>query len=376
MYRILRNNKEQGPYSLDELLLLSLRPYDLVWVEGKSASWRYPYEIEDIKPFLNSSQIPANLSQSLSLPIALKVAPTEMTTNAKGVETEELELTADMLEQKANAIYQRIQAYNAKCEQEGKDVQIKYARSLDDLKQDYADWLHGKKHKRREINSSNKGWIAFGAVSAAFIIFVLAGKDKDIEWPTQFQNDDTKSKAVKIVYDENEAKSSAAINSNPTDTDLPEKQLTSIQTFIDSVRTALRNHKATINTKSKVSKASGKKIVDSQVSNHPVEVILPPVEEKIASPSIKAADLDARYIPSENSTRIKEIHVTVQNTGTVALKQVTVDVFYYKKGDRLVDKETLHFNDIGPGNAYTVTKLGNKKANSARFELGEVIADN
>ena len=48
-YLLLRNNKESGPYSLDELLELGLKPYDLIWIQGKSAAWRYPSEVEEFK---------------------------------------------------------------------------------------------------------------------------------------------------------------------------------------------------------------------------------------------------------------------------------------------------------------------------------------
>jgi len=50
-YLLLRNNKESGPYSLDGLMQLGLKPYDLVWIQGKSAAWRYPSEVEELKPF-------------------------------------------------------------------------------------------------------------------------------------------------------------------------------------------------------------------------------------------------------------------------------------------------------------------------------------
>ncbi len=51
MYLLLRNNKQSGPYSLEELKSMGLKAYDLVWLEGKSAAWRYPCEIEDLKSF-------------------------------------------------------------------------------------------------------------------------------------------------------------------------------------------------------------------------------------------------------------------------------------------------------------------------------------
>lgn len=50
-YLLLRNNKESGPYTLDALIRLGLKPYDLVWVEGRSAAWRYPSELAELKAY-------------------------------------------------------------------------------------------------------------------------------------------------------------------------------------------------------------------------------------------------------------------------------------------------------------------------------------
>src|SRR5579871_2039109 len=51
MYLLLRNNKQSGPYSVEDLKSMGLKAYDLVWLEGKSAAWRYPSEIEELSPF-------------------------------------------------------------------------------------------------------------------------------------------------------------------------------------------------------------------------------------------------------------------------------------------------------------------------------------
>ncbi|MGN6618694.1 MAG: hypothetical protein ACTHJ5_16090 [Ilyomonas sp.] len=50
-YRLLRNNKESGPYSEEQLVNMGLKAYDLVWIEGRSAGWRYPSEIDEFKAF-------------------------------------------------------------------------------------------------------------------------------------------------------------------------------------------------------------------------------------------------------------------------------------------------------------------------------------
>jgi hypothetical protein len=50
-YLLLRDNKESGPFTMDDLLSFGLKPYDLVWIQGKSAAWRYPSEVDELKPF-------------------------------------------------------------------------------------------------------------------------------------------------------------------------------------------------------------------------------------------------------------------------------------------------------------------------------------
>jgi len=50
-YLLLRDNKQTGPYTAQELATKGLKPYDLVWLEGKSAAWRYPGELEELKAF-------------------------------------------------------------------------------------------------------------------------------------------------------------------------------------------------------------------------------------------------------------------------------------------------------------------------------------
>src|ERR1035437_4283213 len=50
-YLLLRSNKQSGPYTLDQIRSLGLKAYDLIWVEGRSAAWRYPGEVEEFKSF-------------------------------------------------------------------------------------------------------------------------------------------------------------------------------------------------------------------------------------------------------------------------------------------------------------------------------------
>jgi len=55
-YLLLRSNKQSGPYDLQQLVSLGLKPYDLVWLEGKSAAWRYPSEVEGLKSYAPATE--------------------------------------------------------------------------------------------------------------------------------------------------------------------------------------------------------------------------------------------------------------------------------------------------------------------------------
>ncbi len=50
-YQLLRNNKESGPFTATDLIKMGMKPYDLVWTIGKSAAWRYPSEVDELKAY-------------------------------------------------------------------------------------------------------------------------------------------------------------------------------------------------------------------------------------------------------------------------------------------------------------------------------------
>src|SRR6185436_16850560 len=50
-YLLLRDNKQTGPYSKEEIIAKGFKPYDLIWVEGKSAGWRYPGELPEFTAY-------------------------------------------------------------------------------------------------------------------------------------------------------------------------------------------------------------------------------------------------------------------------------------------------------------------------------------
>lgn len=56
VYRLLRNNKELGPFTADELVQKNLKPFDLIWVDGRSAAWNYPGEMAEFKMYIPNAE--------------------------------------------------------------------------------------------------------------------------------------------------------------------------------------------------------------------------------------------------------------------------------------------------------------------------------
>lgn len=48
-YLLLRDNRESGPHTFEQMGSFGLHPLDLIWIENESTSWKYPEEIEELK---------------------------------------------------------------------------------------------------------------------------------------------------------------------------------------------------------------------------------------------------------------------------------------------------------------------------------------
>ncbi|MBX2921350.1 MAG: hypothetical protein KF746_04085 [Chitinophagaceae bacterium] len=56
-YLLLRDNQQSGPYTAEGLQKMTLRKFDLIWIEGESIMWKYPSEIREFKHFAPQADI-------------------------------------------------------------------------------------------------------------------------------------------------------------------------------------------------------------------------------------------------------------------------------------------------------------------------------
>ena len=64
-YLLLRNNRQSGPYTIEQVGSINLLPMDLIWIENESTVWKHPEEIKELKSHVKH-QDKADLEQDLS----------------------------------------------------------------------------------------------------------------------------------------------------------------------------------------------------------------------------------------------------------------------------------------------------------------------
>jgi hypothetical protein len=182
-YLLLRNNKESGPYSIDDLVKLGLKAYDLVWVQGKSAAWRYPSELEELKPyapiteeqpfdrFYKKEQVTGTKDRSVQTSVAVKsiepaqehqplagIAPEHekyipkksvFVTLPGGVISANAEPRPAPAKEEAPANKELAKATGPiiTVSENPNAAQVKYSQPLDDIKEMYVKTLHERKQK-------------------------------------------------------------------------------------------------------------------------------------------------------------------------------------------------------------------------------------
>lgn len=211
VYLLLRNNKQSGPHSLEELLKLGLKPMDLIWVEGKSFGWSYPSEIQSLKSYVasvpgpslqsasennnsgNNHQKEAPASNDVYMPAA-KPSPVSESSSSRKIyvsmpagsrpatqistapvnEVQSSADAAEKLEQKAEALRKKMQSYSLENKTASKveePLVTKYSATLQDREEEYTSWIYNK--KSRKTNDDIKKWIPIGAAGILIIALVF-----------------------------------------------------------------------------------------------------------------------------------------------------------------------------------------------------------
>lgn len=208
VYLLLRNNHQSGPFNVDELLQHDLKSTDLVWEEGRSAGWSYPYEIESLKSFFHK-EVPQKAvneakqhnpgtqefsATDMDAPFASKEVTSKnvyVSLPADGFhrESHKQEPVEERLEDKAEAIRRRALAAaerssskdrstsitEQKNADEAYELETKISRTTSEIGEDYSAWLYTqqieKKKKARKRRSFVMGVSTVFLLATGFLLY-------------------------------------------------------------------------------------------------------------------------------------------------------------------------------------------------------------
>ncbi|MBA2328211.1 MAG: hypothetical protein H0V91_01180 [Flavisolibacter sp.] len=454
VYLLLRSNKQSGPYTREELLELILKPLDLVWVEGKSFGWSYPSEIESLKNFVeapteekshfstqpsqydkagtNASSPASNKNIFVSMPLnaaktfnssskpsynSLEQRSEEVKNDRNHTTPEEPRPDHQALERKADELRQRAQAYASSRPVKNLDdvVDIKYAKTLEEVEEEYTSWMYQKKTNKKNNFSKEQ------LLSALAVIVVIAGG-----WfiDSGLFSGETKHKE-QVVHVQNSVRE----ENTPVFSEMQEDEKISndIADFKNQVNKPV--DLIPLPEKQLLAENPGKEKSENNVASAPIEdyklpepyekPILQSTEEPVAEVEqpkkktlgdavngvfrklIKGDEAETKSEPkngerkssrrSEVSTAETDISdqieikknntsdnwmmgviglkLTLYNRSSIPLKTAEIEVLYYNDQDRLLEKKRLTFSNVAPKKSQTISAPDHRLADHAEFKI-------
>ncbi|GAC1708392.1 MAG: hypothetical protein NVS9B7_24390 [Flavisolibacter sp.] len=185
-YLLLRNNKQSGPFDLNEVIQMNLKPFDLIWVDGKSAGWRYPTEIDSLKPYVAEVVDQLELVKTPDFVQTLEATPRKSETLPRPQGNERhifVRLPGNATSVKANAPTAEIPLFTqeVKIDEPAKNydykinspeeirIDKKFSRSLNEVEEDYTNWVFKSKTKKRFGWQNHKKLLISLALTAVII---------------------------------------------------------------------------------------------------------------------------------------------------------------------------------------------------------------
>jgi hypothetical protein len=364
-YLLLRNNKETGPLTITELLQLSLTDNDLVWVQGKSAGWRYPSDINELKESIIKKNMPSDPvviamkePPGVGQPKEQSIGPKKVFVSLPSAVKKQAAAITPSFEEKAEAIRQKALNFSGN----KKDpTEVKYARSLNDIKKEYSGWIKQQKKQRKRliINKPVAFTTLFVAITTA-AFFVLQWNPKKEKSGQVFTPASKKTMPVTNRQTNNTVTYKVLQEKPDVTTDKIPKQKLSEEVFervIAKPSLIKRPLSTTVKMKEQPSVPVKKESIIRQ--------------KEATVPITDLIETTSQYIQSKEGIGLS---ISLYNKSGKSVRVAAIDVLYFDKAKVQMGKETLYFISVQPGS--TLTKNSSfVKAASASYRIGLVSAE-
>ena len=416
-YLLLRSNKQSGPYSLQQLVSLGLKPYDLVWLEGKSAAWRYPSEVEGLKTYAPTTEeqpydrfykkpeekpqekqiskpvqpqqetyvlpkeevhvlpvenktvttskkvfvaMPENhVQKKQSQPVYAKTPPIveekPVVIEEKKVESKPLNTEQETLPKEPVLPKQKeiINAYPVSLKEEP-TLNEKYSESLDDIKKRYTETYLSRKKKSRWTSTHTSVLQVVGGAVIFCSLVVVAYKNFAGE-------DQPQSKTTMIQPDKR------AINTGTTTTSTVIPPITPEANISSTKKTQTKKENTNIPAESLVTNSIQQKndevIKENEIATVEKKAVMPKATEENpqeTKPKTRPVNINKLVNVKANNYKqrafggVMNLELTVNNDSRFELDKVMVELVYLKPSEQPIKTETIVFNSIEPNGSKTL----------------------
>lgn len=409
-YILLRNNKESASLTIDGLKEMGLKASDLIWVECQSVCWQHPYEIAELKSLVGGVPEYAKVKtvQPLedfieNVPVVIEESKIHEAIREKEPERiiEKKSVYVELPAQKktVNEVVKTATAYvkpvadpdlsymqkyggisnseTKPVENKAEDINTKYSRPLDEIKEMYVKNLVEKERKQKnkfaiKISPQAKkiavyaGLVLAGALTMYFINGG-SGKSKVIVQQVPQQPVQQTATNPTEIGNENEA---AVVPVENADNAAATKNISVLSN---------EEKKSSDEGQSSSNKKIAEKSAEQNIGKNNDEIKTQPVDE------IKEAKEITRTVPLENISSklslnpnnfvvgsfggIRNLEMTLRNDSKYALNKVTAEINYLNPEGIILKTENVYFQSIAPGETSTVAVQKTKRGVKITYKI-------
>jgi hypothetical protein len=363
-YILLRNNKESGPHSLDQLMEMGIRTNDLIWVEGQSAAWRNPGEIKELKDLVGqtSSDVPPIVVTPKDEPAIHDVTPVQPAAKKTKVFVE-MPVQPRQVVKEETYMPKPVEAVTfVEPRQEEVKVETKYAMSMDEIKERYVRNLEENRRRHQRLKIKFPPWLVRAAVYTGLVgvgavtVWLLRDPGK-VKVMTQQQ--------PSILPQKFDVRPDTVEENYPL---VPQDQQVNSDSYEDQQRKSeprslIEGNQRTVDA---VNENSKKRI--SKTTSPGSDETATTLNDRISIPNNEVAEIKKSAMPDlseqvsvkTNSYTIaalggiRNLELTLQNDSRFTLDKVIVELRYLNPGGVILKTEDVHFKSVQPSGSQTI----------------------
>ena len=387
-YILLRNNKETGPYSLNELQNHGLKPDDLVWVEGQSVAWLHPGEIPDLKAqATHSTEKPVQVIENPMYEVAetkeeIPILTQQTETNRKSVF---VSMPVNKMMKKDDG-EKKILAFSSIGKQEENPVaETKYSQPLDEIKEMYVKTLQQRKQKIARKNSLRKqlksGSLIVGLLALGVLVGLTlkkgTGKKPAVTAIEQQQppvQNNSVPETISINPDQLISQpQTEKILTNQQPGNLLQEEIKKQQSENENTSLTTKRNVAAKKEITPVENTDGAGATGingertSKVRSDAGEVTKAPVENISSKVFIRSNNYKTGSFGG-----IKDLQLTVANDSKYILDNVIVRLQYLKPDGEIVKEENIQFKSVSPNGTQTILVAKTNRGVKVSYKITKI----